>query len=198
MRLLPANDMSPADQNSYLQGITRRHFFSQCALGLGSIALGSLLGDQRSFGADLKLANPFTPKAPHFPARAKNIIYLFMAGGPSQLEMFDYKPKLVELNGQPIPESFVKDKRFAFMDTFSKERPRLLGTRRKFAQHGQNGAWVSELLPHTASIVDDITLIHSCATDVFNHAPAKLFMNTGSSQFGRPSMGAWVTYGLGS
>ena len=123
-----------------------------------------------------------------------------MAGGPSQLEMFDYKPKLIELNGQEIPESFVKGKRFAFMDNFStnKQRPKLLGTRRKFAQHGQSGAWVSELFPHTAGIVDDITLVHSCATDVFNHAPAKLFMNTGSTQFGRPSMGAWVTYGNGS
>jgi hypothetical protein len=181
-----------------LREITRRHFFSQCAVGLGSIALGSLLSDQRLFAGELKLVNPLTPKAPHFPPRAKNVIYLFMAGGPSQLEMFDYKPKLVELNGQPIPESFVKDKRFAFMDTFAKDRPKLLGTRRKFSQHGSNGAWVSELLPHTAEIVDEITLIHSCATDVFNHAPAKLFMNTGSTQFGRPSMGAWTTYGLGS
>jgi hypothetical protein len=181
-----------------LRDITRRHFFSKCAVGLGSIALASLLDANKLFGKEPKLVNPFLPKAPQYPARAKNIIYLFMAGGPSQLEMFDYKPKLVELNAQPIPESFVKGKRFAFMDTFSKDRPKLLGTRRKFARHGKSGAWVSELLPHTATIVDDITLVHSCATDVFNHAPAKLFMNTGSSQFGRPSMGAWTTYGLGS
>src|SRR3954453_19075386 len=167
-------------------------------MGLGSVALASLLSQQMLFGRAPELVNPLAPKATHFPARAKNNNYLFMAGGPSQLEMFDYKPKLVELNAQPIPESFVKDKRFAFMDTFSKDRPKLLGTRRKFAQHGKNGAWVSELLPHTATIVDDITLIHSCATDVFNHAPAKLFMNTGSSQCGWPSMGAWVPYGLGS
>ena len=182
-----------------LEEITRRHFFSKCALGLGSIALGSLLSEQKIFASDkINLANPFAPKAPHFPAKAKNIIYLFMAGGPSQLELFDYKPTLVKLNAQPIPESFVKGKRFAFMDTFAKERPKLLGTRRKFSQHGKSGAWVSELFPHTASIVDDITILKTCATDVFNHAPAKLFMNTGSSQFGRPSMGAWVTYGIGS
>ncbi|MDB6111121.1 MAG: hypothetical protein JWR69_2871 [Pedosphaera sp.] len=190
--------MHQPPQNDPLRDVTRRHFFTKCAMGLGSIALASLLSEQKLFGRESKLVNPLAPKTSHVPARAKNIIYLFMAGGPSQLEMFDYKPKLVELNAQPIPESFVKDKRFAFMDTFSKDRPKLLGTRRKFARHGQSGAWVSELLPHTATIVDDITLIHSCATDVFNHAPAKLFMNTGSSQFGRPSMGAWVTYGLGS
>ena len=181
-----------------LRSLTRRHFFSKCAVGLGSVALASLLNGQKLRAAEPALPNPLAPKAPHFPARAKNIIYLYMAGGPSQLEMFDYKPKLVELNGQPIPESFVAGKRFAFMDSFSKNRPKLLGTRRKFAQYGRNGAWVSELLPHMATKVDDITLIHSCATDVFNHAPANLFMNTGSSQFGRPSMGAWVTYGLGS
>ena len=190
--------MNPAPDNHPLRDITRRHFFSKCAVGLGSIALASLLDANKLFGKEPKLVNPFLPKPPQYPARAKNIIYLFMAGGPSQLEMFDYKPKLVELNAQPIPESFVKGKRFAFMDSFSKDRPKLLGTRRKFARHGKSGAWVSELLPHTAGIVDDITLIHSCATDVFNHAPAKLFMNTGSSQFGRPSMGAWTTYGLGS
>ena len=139
------------------------------------------------------------PRRPHFRARAKNVIYLFMAGGPSQLELFDYKPKLIELNGQPIPESFVAGKRFAFMNSFAgKDRPKLLGTRRRFARHGRSGAWVSELLPHTAAVVDEISLVHTVATDVFNHAPAKLFMNTGSAQNGRPSMGAWVTYGLGS
>ena len=181
-----------------LQRVTRRHFFERCALGLGSIALGSLLAEN-SQGAEVRdMSNPFGVRPGHFPGKVKNIIYLFMAGGPSQLELFDYKPKLQELNGQPIPESFVKDKRFAFMDTFSKERPKLLGSRRLFSRHGQSGAWVSELFPHTATIVDDITLVHSCATDVFNHAPAKLFMNTGSTQFGRPSMGSWITYGIGS
>ena len=191
--------MSPHLSPALLE-TTRRHFFGRCALGLGSIALGSLLSDEL-FAAEPQprdMSNPLAPRAPHFPGKVKNIIYLFMAGGPSQLELFDFKPKLQELNGQPIPESFVKDKRFAFMDTFSKERPKLLGSRRKFSRHGKSGGWVSELFPHTATIVDEITLIHSCATDVFNHAPAKLFMNTGASQFGRPSMGAWITYGIGS
>src|SRR5687767_9285298 len=121
-----------------------------------------------------------------------------MAGGPSQLELFDYKPKLIELNGKPIPPSMIEGKRFAFMDSSFKERTTLLGTRRKLERHGKHGAWVSELFPHQAKIVDDIAIVNTVATDVFNHAPAKLFMNTGSSQFGRPSMGSWVTYGIGS
>src|SRR5580765_2402576 len=177
--------------------VTRRHFFTRCAMGLGGIALASLLSENRLLGAAPGGSpNPMAPRLPHFRPRAKNIIYLFMAGGPSQLELFDYKPKLVELNGQPIPQSFIEGKRFAFMG--SSHGTNLLGTRRQFRQHGQSGAWVSELFPHTATIVDDITLVHSCTTNLFNHAPAKLFMNTGSGQFGRPSMGAWVTYGLGS
>ena len=180
-----------------MQYTTRRHFFSRCALGLGSIALGSLLNERRAFGAGpSQVANPMAPKRPMFAPRAKNIIYLFMAGGPSQLELFDYKPKLVELNGQPIPQSFIEGKRFAFMG--SSHGTKLLGTRRSFQQHGQSGMWVSELFPHTATIVDEATFVLSCATNLFNHAPAKLFMNTGSGQFGRPSMGSWVTYGIGS
>jgi hypothetical protein len=179
---------------------TRRHFFGQCALGLGSVALASLLGDGRleAGPAAQPLVNPLAPRKPHFPARATSVIYLFMAGGPSQLEMFDYKPRLQELNGKPIPASFLKDKRFAFMDSFTKEVPKLLGTRRKFARHGKCGAWVSECLPHTAGVVDDLAIVRTVATNVFNHAPAKIFVNTGSPQFGRPSMGAWVTYGIGS
>jgi uncharacterized protein DUF1501 len=171
---------------------TRRHFFSRCALGLGSIALGSLLNSSRAAG----LANPMALKRPHFRPRAKNIIYLFMAGGPSQLELFDYKPKLIELNGQPIPDSYIEGKRFAFMG--SSHGTKLLGTRRAFRRYGQSGMWVSEMFPHTAQIVDDVSFVMSCATNLFNHAPAKLFMNTGSGIFGRPSMGSWVTYGLGS
>ena len=182
-----------------IRAITRRHLFSQCALGLGSIALASLLNES-SLGAPAHVpsANPLSPRQPHFRARAKNVIYLFMAGGPSQLELFDYKPKLIELNGTPIPDSYIAGKRFAFMDSSFKNRSTLMGTRRKFARHGRAGAWVSELMPHTATIVDDVTMVHTLATDVFNHAPAKLFMNTGSSQTGRPSMGAWITYGIGS
>ncbi len=178
---------SPSD---LLRGITRRHFFGQA--GLGTLALSKMLEGRDS----TKLPNPFAPRAPQFRPRAKNVIYLFMAGGPSQLDLFDYKPRLVELNGKPIPQSYIEGKRFAFMG--SSHGTTLLGSRRRFQQHGQNGAWVSELLPHTAAVADELCLVTSCATELFNHAPAKLFMNTGSGQFGRPSMGAWVTYGLGS
>jgi len=121
-----------------------------------------------------------------------------MAGGPSQLDLFDRKPDLNRLHGQPIPESFVKGKRFAFMNTFSKERPKLLASPRRFSQNGQSGAWISELLPNIGSVADKLTLIRSMNTNVFNHAPAKMFANTGSPQTGRPSIGSWVTYGLGS
>jgi hypothetical protein len=160
------------------------------------MALGSLLNEGRAKATGI--VNPLAPKEPHYTPRAKAVIFLFMAGGPSQLEMFDYKPKLQELNGKPIPESFIKGKRFAFMDTFTKEHPKCLGTVRKFARHGQCAAYVSECLPHIAGIVDDIAIVKSLATNVFNHAPAKFFVNTGSAQIGRPSMGAWVTYGIGS
>jgi hypothetical protein len=183
--------------NAPTRDITRRHFFSRCGMGLGGIALASLL-NERLLATDTPgaLPNPMAPKPPHFAPRAKNIIYLFMAGGPSQLELFDYKPKLIELNGQPIPQSFIEGKRFAFMG--SSHGTNLLGTRRAFKQYGQSGMWVSEMFPHTGAIVDDVSFVTSCAADLFNHAPAKLFMNTGSGQFGRPSMGAWVTYGIGS
>jgi hypothetical protein len=178
-----------------LQQSTRRHFFSRCGVGVGSIALGSLLARQAN-GDSTADRNPLSPKQPHFTPRATNVIYLFMAGGPSQLELFDYKPKLTELNGQPIPESYVAGKRFAFMD--SSHRTTLLGSTRTFEQHGENGTWVGDLLPYTAKIIDKLTLIKTCKTDLFNHAPAKLFMNAGTGLFGRPSLGSWVTYGLGS
>jgi hypothetical protein len=192
--MLKSDDMGA---KFWLQDTTRRHFFGRCAMGLGGIALASLM-NERLLGAQppAALPNPMAPKQPHFAAKAKNIIYLFMAGGPSQLELFDYKPKLLELNGKPIPQSFIEGKRFAFMG--SSHGTNLLGTRRAFKQHGQNGMWVSELFPHTATIVDDVSFVMSCAAELFNHAPAKLFMNTGSGQFGRPSMGSWVTYGIGS
>ena len=176
-----------------LQYLTRRHFFQQCGVGLGSIALASLLRDESRAAES---PSPFAPKKGHHPAKAKNVIFLFMAGGPSQLELFDYKPKLNELNGKAIPEEFIKGKRFAFMDTF--KAPKLLGVKRKFARHGQRGTWISDCLPHTATVADELTIVRSMKTDVFNHAPAKIFLNTGSPQAGRPSMGAWVTYGIGS
>lgn len=175
---------------------TRRHFFSRCGVGVGSMALTSLLADHRASSADTTLRSPLSPKPTHFLPKATNVIFLFMAGGPSQLELFEHKPKLTELNGQPIPDSYVAGKRFAFMD--SSHRRNLLGGKRSFEQYGSNGTWVSDLLPHTAEIVDELTIIKTCKTELFNHAPAKLFMNAGTGQFGRPSMGSWVTYGLGS
>jgi hypothetical protein len=176
---------------------TRRHFFRDCALGVGSMALTSLLNG-RPLAAAPQVQRPLAPRQPHFAPRAKSVIYLFMAGGPSQLEMFDYKPKLMDYDGKPMPDEFIKGKRFAFMDTFAKEHPKCLGGRRKFARRGQSGTYVSECLPHLAGVVDDLAILRSVQTNVFNHAPAKFFINTGSPQTGRPSMGAWVTYGLGS
>jgi len=179
-----------------LQAITRRHFFHDCRVGLGSIALATLLNEGRSFAAsEATRTHPLAARPTHHPPRAKNVIFLFMAGGPSQLDLFDFKPKLQELHGQVIPESYVANKRFAFI----KRDAKLLGTKRKFSRRGESGAEMSELLPHLHGVADDLCIVRSMATDVFNHGPAKLFMNTGSPQFsGRPSMGAWITYGIGS
>src|SRR5579872_2302335 len=163
---------------------TRRHFFSRCGVGLGKVALASLLTDGKIFG--------------QAPAKVKNVIYLFMAGAPSQFELFDYKPTLQKYNNQPVPDSLMAGKRFAFMDTFAKEKPKLLGTAHAFKQHGHGAAWVSDLLPHIAGVSDDITFLKGVSTENFNHGPAKCFVNTGSTRFGRPSMGSWVTYGIGS
>jgi hypothetical protein len=186
------------DQEALLH-LTRRHFFKDCSLGLGKIALASLLAGGRSVSAQQpRVLNPLAPRASHFPPRVDRVIYLFMAGGPSQLELFDYKPRLLELDGQPIPESFMRGRRFAFMDSFTREVPRLLAPRRRFARHGNSGRHVSELLPHIASVADDLAFLPAVQTEVFNHGPAKLFVNSGTIQFNRPSMGSWVTYGLGS
>ena len=188
--------MMDFNEEQRLREITRRHFFRDCRVGLGSMALGSLLAAEQTLAAEVQPAG-FVPgsRGLQWPAKAKSVIFLFMAGGPSQLELFEPKPKLQELSGQVIPESYVKGKRFAFIKSDAK----LLGTVRKFAAHGESGAVISECLPHLAGVADDICLVRSMSTDVFNHGPAKLFMNTGSPQFmGRPSMGAWVTYGLGS
>ncbi len=169
--------------------VTRRWFLQQCGVGLGAIALNHLLGE--SVGA---ATNSFAVKQPHFPAKAKNVIFLFMAGAPSHLELFDYKPQLAKFDGTLPPPELIKDYRAAFINPNSK----LLGPKFKFARHGQCGAEVSELLPHLAGVVDDIAIVKSLVTDAFNHAPAQILMNTGSQQFGRPSIGAWATYGLGS
>src|SRR5687767_6218790 len=171
--------------------ITRRWFFRDCAVGLGAIALGQLLR-QTGYAADL--LNPFAPKQPHYAAKAKRVIFLFMAGAPSHLELFDYKPQLAKFNGTLPPAELLKGYRTAFINPNSK----LLGPKFKFAKHGKCGAELSELLPHLAKIVDDVTIVRSMVTDAFNHAPGQIMMNTGAQQFGRPSMGAWVTYGLGS
>jgi hypothetical protein len=181
-----------------LQLETRRHFFSRCGVGLGRTALAGLLSGGTVFGAPSSAGNPMAPKAPHFPARAKSVIYLFMAGAPSQLELFDYKPALHRFDGQPAPESILKGKRFAFMDTFAKSPPKLLASRREFQKRGQSGIWVSDLLPNIGSVADEISLVSGISTDNFNHGPAKCFVNTGSIRFGRPAMGSWITYGIGS
>jgi hypothetical protein len=183
-------------QRLALRQLTRRHFFSRCSIGVGAMALAGLMSDLGFAAPQPQLRNPLAPKPPHFVPKAKSVIFLFMAGGPSQLEMFEHKPKLTELNGQPIPASLVEGKRFAFMD--SSHRNDLLGSKRTFQQYGNCGAWVSDLLPYTGEIVDELSIVTTCKTELFNHAPAKLFMNAGSGQFGRPSMGSWVTYGLGS
>jgi hypothetical protein len=164
--------------------ITRRWFLQQCGVGLGSIAMADLLS----------ASDPLAPKQPHFAPKAKNVIFLFMAGGPSHLELFDNKPQLTKFDGTLPPADLLKGYRAAFINPSSK----LLGPKFKFAKYGSSGTEVSELLPHTAKIVDDLAIVKSMTTDAFNHAPGQLLMNTGAMIFGRPSMGAWVVYGLGS
>ena len=179
-------------------GITRRHFFHDCGVGVGKIALASLLAEcaaqNTSAAARPAPADPMLPRPAHFPARAKRVIHLFMAGAPSQLDLFDYKPALARLAGRPLPPSVIGGQRYAFI------RPdaAVLGPQFKFARHGQCGAELSEMLPHLAEIVDDICLVKSVYTDQFNHAPAQIFFNTGFQQPGRPSLGSWLTYGLGA
>ena len=176
---------------------TRRHFFNRCGLGLGKLGLFSLLCDGKLRAAATS-KNPLEPKPGNFPAKAKSVIYLHMAGAPSQFELFDYKPALQKYHNQPVPDSLMAGKRFAFMDSFAKEKPKLLGTTRAFKQYGRSGAWISELLPHISGVADEITFLKGVAAENFNHGPAKCFINTGSTRFGRPSMGSWITYGIGS
>ena len=174
---------------------TRRHFFSDCGLGVGKMALAGLLARECAAAEGPRaVTGPLAPKPPHFPGKARAVIQLFMAGAPSQLELFDHKPKLAEIEGKPIPPEIIGGQRYAFI------RPdaAVLGPQFKFARHGQSGAEISEMLPWLAGVVDEIAIVRSCRTDQFNHAPAQLFMNCGFGQPGRPSMGSWVTYGLGS
>jgi hypothetical protein len=188
---------------------SRRHFFSRTSLGLGSAVLASLLAEnaEASEGPAHDIARPRKEAidlasggvlaAPHYPPKAKRIIYLFMSGGPSQLDLFDYKPVLNQLNGSDLPESVRMGQRLTGMSANQATLP-LAGSVFKFARHGASGAWVSELLPQTAKVVDDLCFIQSLYTEAINHDPAITFFQTGSQIAGRPSMGAWLSYGLGS
>jgi hypothetical protein len=171
--------------------VSRRWFFKECGVGLGAIALKNLLADNLVAAT---AENPLAAKKPHFEAKAKSVIYLFMAGAPSHLELFDNKPALAKHDGTLPPPELLKGYRAAFINPQSK----LLGPKFKFSKYGQCGAELSELLPHTGEIADDIAIVKSMHTDAFNHAPAQIFMHTGSQQFGRPSIGSWTLYGLGS
>ncbi len=182
-----------------LQHITRRHFFKHSQAGIGAIALASLLNKDTlaapsSTPTTSSVVNPLAPKMPHFDGKAKRVIYLHLTGSPPHLDLYDYKPELVRLSGQDAPESFIKGKRFAF----TSGTPKLLGTPRKFAQHGDGGVWLSDAVPHLHDVADEMCVIKSMYTEQFNHAPAELLLYTGSARSGRPSMGAWATYGLGS
>jgi hypothetical protein len=175
-----------------LHHLTRRHFLRDCQIGLGGIAL-SAMGAGPLAGAELP-ESPLAPRKPHFTPKAKRVVYIHCAGSPPHLDLLDYKPELVKRSGQDCPDEFVKGKEFAF----TKGMPKLMGTPRKFSQHGQGGTWMSDAIPNFHGIADEMCVIRSMHTDQFNHAPAQLFLLTGSPRQGRPSMGSWVTYGLGS
>lgn len=183
--------MNPNLEN--LQQFTRRHFLGKSATGLGSLALGSLLQGSLAAAAG-KPADPLSPRQPQFAARAKRVIYLHLTGSPPHLDLFDYKPELVKRNGEDCPDAYLKGKRFAFTSGV----PKLLGTPRKFAQYGTGGVWLSDAIPHLHEVADELCVIRSMTTDQFNHAPAELLVYTGSPRPGRPSLGSWVTYGLGT
>jgi len=177
-----------------LADLTRRQLFATCGIGVGKMALASLLSGQanRSFAASPSATEPAAGL--HHRVKAKRVIFLFMAGAPSQLDLFDYKPKLVELEGKPLPPSVIDGQRYAFIQPDAA----VLSPRFRFARHGQSGAEIAEILPHTASIADDLAIIRTVHTDQFNHAPAQLLINTGGPLPGRPAMGSWLTYGIGS
>jgi hypothetical protein len=179
--------------------LTRRQLFGKTGYGIGVLALAQMLGTSAfassgSASDGSQVENPLAPRPPHFTPKAKRVIFLFMAGAPSQLDLFDPKPILSKNHMQPIPKEYLGNDKFPFMQGV----PNLLGSPYKFAQHGESGAWISELLPHTASIADDIAIVKSMHTEQLNHAPAQIFMNTGFQLPGRPSMGSWLSYGLGS
>ncbi|HRX81198.1 MAG TPA: DUF1501 domain-containing protein [Pirellulaceae bacterium] len=182
--------MTPAQ--SHLQTVSRRELFQNLGSGIGSIALASLLANE--LPAASASLNPLAPKTPHFAAKAKNVIFLHMVGAPSHLDLFENKPALQENDGKPCPDELLEGQRFAFL----RGHPKLLGTEFKFKRHGQSGLELSELLPHLATVADDICMIKSLHTEHFNHAPAQLFFQTGFGRFGRPTIGSWANYGLGS
>ncbi len=176
------------------QATTRRHFFRDCGIGVGAIALQQMLADEAAASVEINPIEPMAPRPGHFPGRAKNVIFLFMAGGPSQLDMFEHKPELNRFSGQAPPASLMAGKRFAFL----KGNETLLGSNSQFGRYGECGMELSHLIPHHRKIVDDVCWLRGMTTDVFNHGPAKLFFNSGFQAPGRPSLGAWATYGLGS
>jgi hypothetical protein len=173
--------------------VSRRWFFEQCGVGVGAAALHSLFAEA-GYASTTEAVDPLAPKAPPLPAKAKHVIFLFMAGAPSHLELFDNKPQLTKFDGTLPPPELLKGYRAAFINPNSK----LLGPKFKFRRYGESGTELGELLPHTGAIVDELAVVKSMVTDAFNHAPGQLLMNTGTMQFGRPSMGAWLLYGLGS
>ena len=178
--------------------MTRRHFFARNSVGIGAAALASLL-DANGFAAGIE-TNPKTgglAGLPHFPAKAKRVIFLHQSGGPSQMDLFDYKPNMLKLQGSELPDSIRRGQRITGMTSGQSTFP-VASPVFKFSQHGGSGTWLSELLPHTAKIVDDIAIVKTMNTDAINHDPAITFIQSGSQQPGRPSMGAWVSYGLGS
>ncbi len=172
---------------------TRRHFLQQSAAGLGGIALNSLLASENS-RAERNAANPLAVQTPHFQAKAKRVIYLHMTGSPPNLDLFDRKPELVKRNAEDCPDEFLAGRKFAFTSGV----PKLLGSPRKWSQVGESGMWMSDAIPNFHDIADEMCVVHSMHTEQFNHAPAELLVYTGSPRSGRPSIGSWVTYGLGS
>ncbi len=176
---------------------SRRDFLTSTASGVGLLALASMLRDERLIAAEAGAGpvDPLAPRTPHFEPKAKACICIFLEGAPSQVDLFDPKPKLNELDGQALPESMTKEVRFAFLQ---KETARLMGSPRRFSPRGECGMEMSDLVPHLGECADDIALVRSMQTDQFNHHPGQLMMNCGTSMFGRPSMGAWLSYGLGS
>lgn len=174
--------------------LSRREFFTTAAGGIGGLALASLLKPSAN-AAPKNFANPLAPRAPHFQPKAKNCIFILLSGGTSQVDLFDPKPTLNKLEGQPLPESLLKNLRFAFIQ---KDSARVMGTPRTFKKHGQSGMDFSDLLPHIAQHADDLLMIRSMHTEPFNHHPATIMLNSGFSRMGRPTIGSWMTYGLGS